>query len=83
MTSARITNQGVAGPHTTLDLDGNSVSHQVCGLTLDIRVGSPPLLTLDIPLNQAFEFTGDVAIRVDPSVEDLLLRLGWTPPPPQ
>jgi hypothetical protein len=69
---------GASGLHG-LVLDGHDVSDGVGGLSLDVRAGRAPQVTLHLDVRE-FGFDGDVQVGVTASAERALIKAGWTPP---
>jgi hypothetical protein len=70
------------GPRSQLRLDGEDISRHVLGLKLTIAPGTHEQ-TLDLqltPHGMDVELR-DVETFVDQDTHDLLVHLGWTPPP--
>lgn len=79
MSQLRIT----GGPITSkIELDGNDISNAVQGLKLDMAGGCIPRVELDVIVLDATSHEIDGVIAYIPGeARELLLKLGWTPPP--
>lgn len=61
-------------------LDGVDISSHLCGVRFNARVGDVTGLTLELAI-PAVEVDGKVKPEVTLGQRDLLISLGWTPPP--
>jgi hypothetical protein len=73
----RLTNDG---PNTFVALDGQSISHLLLGAKITFQPGQLPVAELDV-FTHLGEVDGQVHVRVPHETRELLVKLGWTPPP--
>lgn len=70
----------VTGTTSQLMIGGKDVSNNVTGLTLEIARNGPQL-TLDIIALPLDIHMLQMPVRINEGTHDLLVQLGWTPPP--
>lgn len=64
-----------------VELDGADISAVVRGVTIDLRAGDIPRATLDVLVTELNSSSGEVVVDLPAGSHELLVRLGWTPPP--
>ncbi len=74
----RIVTTGQVG-QATVELDGQDVSNGLSGLDLRLHVGDLSSATLKL-VAPMFEVDGEFQIHLPEETQELLKRLGWTPP---
>lgn len=77
----RIDAQGATAVNTIVELDGHNVSSALRGLDLYMRVGEITEARLDPVIIDLTEVETEVRVVLPDATRDLLLRMGWTPPP--
>lgn len=83
MTPARleITNKGVVGCDTTIRLDGIEIQNVLRRVRLDMQLGEIATAELEVVAWETTEVATDsVRVVVADESQDLLIKLGWTPP---
>lgn len=69
-----------AGRNGTINLDGQDISKYVSAVTVDARAGHHTSVTLDLAPLLVNLKADEVKVTLPTELEDLLERLGWTPP---
>ncbi|TLQ45766.1 hypothetical protein [Streptomyces marianii] len=83
--SASIANPGrtarlhLNGPHGSVEVDGQDVSHATVGLRLSASVDMTPHLVLELRLDEV-TMDGQAQVIVPEGTAAALVTLGWTPP---
>lgn len=73
----RLSSHGYAG---TVHLDGQDISRAVRDVTVKMRAGDVPQVTLGLAVHTLDESDIDAEVRISEDTRTLLSRLGWTPP---
>ena len=63
----------------TIELDGEQIQHGVRGVAVRLEVGELNQATLELVAPEV-EAEGEFQIMLPEETQDLLKRLGWTPP---
>lgn len=71
--------QGPGRYDQKVTLDGEDISHLVRAISIDTAAGDPSSVTLELAVSE-IETAAETKIRIAAGTEDLLVRLGWTPP---
>lgn len=69
------------GKTAHLLVDDTDISANVSALHLDVTAGDCPRLTLNVIAYPATVEATDAYVGLAQETHDLLVRLGWTPPP--
>lgn len=80
MTRIEISGTGLPNG-TTVRLDGEDISRDVHGVALQLDGRSVPTVVLDVIVQDINLGVGQAEVRIPDGTRDLLIRLGWTPPP--
>lgn len=64
----------------TVELDGEDISRAVRSVGIDAEAGGLPAIRLELAVFELETAVGESEIHLAPGTEDLLKRLGWTPP---
>ena len=62
-------------------IDGVDVSRMIRAVSARVAVGDLPRVQLDMVLGSVAHTLDGAAVSVDHDTAQLLVRLGWTPPP--
>lgn len=71
--------QGPGRYDQKVTLDGEDISRFVRAVSIDADVSNAPSVRLDLAVFE-IESATEAKIHIAPGTEDLLARLGWTPP---
>lgn len=69
-----------AGQRQTVELDGEDISRVVRSVSIDAEAGGLPTVRLELAVFELETASGETKIHLGSGTEDLLKRLGWTPP---
>lgn len=81
MSRLEIVTKGPSGDGAVVRLDGTEIQNALRGLSLDMEVGEITTARLDVLVVDTTDFDGDVSAHIPEAARELLIKLGWTPPP--
>lgn len=67
-------------PGQVVELDGVDISRALIGLSLNIKGGEMPTVTLDVIAEELPTQLDEIRAYLPDATKELLVRLGWTPP---
>lgn len=67
-------------PGQVVEFDGVDISRALIGLSLNIKGGEMPTVTLDVIAEELPTQLDEIRAYLPDATKELLVRLGWTPP---
>lgn len=75
-----IFHQGVGRSDQVVTLDGDDISRLVRSVSIDAEAGHIPSVRLELAVFEIESAAEGTKVHIASGTEDLLVRLGWTPP---